>query len=146
MINYMIVSFYMLCQILLSIIVTTVNYEPPFFFLYSLFTGLFITAEKGLKNTALQNVRKAVHTIIHLGLFFPYKTPGGSVAPTPGPMGIPQEGPGDEENDPNDLEGKAQGDEARDEGSDGDIGHVFFLGYGKDHPQVGHDGGKAVGR
>ena len=49
MINYMIVSFYMLCQILLSIIVTTVNYEPPFFFLYSLFTGLFITAEKGLK-------------------------------------------------------------------------------------------------
>lgn len=47
MINYMIVSFYMLCQILLSIIVTTVNYEPPFFFLYSLFTGLFITAEKG---------------------------------------------------------------------------------------------------
>lgn len=91
MINYMIVSFYMLCQILLSIIVTTVNYEPPFFFLYSLFTGLFITAEKGLKkNTALQNVRKTVHTIIHLGLFFPYKTPGGSVAPTPGPMGIPR--------------------------------------------------------
>lgn len=53
MINYMIVSFYMLCQILLSIIVTTVNYEPPFFFLYSLFTGLFITAEKGLKKQVL---------------------------------------------------------------------------------------------
>ena len=55
MINYMIVSFYMLCQILLSIIVTTVNYEPPFFFLYSLFTGLFITAEKGLKKGSLSN-------------------------------------------------------------------------------------------
>lgn len=46
-INYMIVSFYVFCQILLSIIVTTVNYDPLFFFLYSLLTGLFITAEKG---------------------------------------------------------------------------------------------------
>ena len=131
MINYMIVSFYMLCQILLSIIVTTVNYEPPFFFLYSLFTGLFITAEKGLKKHC------------------PAKCSQGSTHDNPSRTVFPLQDSWRQRRTDTRTDGDSQegpGDEARDEGSDGDIGHVFFLGYGKDHPQVGHDGGKAVGR
>lgn len=41
MINYMVISFYVLCQILLSIIVNTVNYEPPFFLSLFPFHGPF---------------------------------------------------------------------------------------------------------
>ena len=146
MINYMIVSFYMLCQILLSIIVTTVNYEPPFFFLYSLFTGLFISAEKGLKKHCPAKCSQGSTHDNPSRTVFPLQDSWRQRRTDTRTDGDSQEGPGDEENDPNDLEGKAQGDEARDEGSDGDIGHVFFLGYGMDHAQVGHDGGKVVGR